>query len=242
MGIGKNMNLEILQEDNHIIVLRKPAKIPVQSSRIGVKDMVSMLKNYLFEKNPDQGEPYLGVIHRLDQPVEGILVFAKTPFAAKELSRQLQAGSMDKYYLAVICNDHEEELEGKIVKGKIKEGYLEDYLLKDGRNNISKVVPKGTPNSKLAKLSYKVLVREEKKSLVEIELLTGRHHQIRVQMANAGMPLWGDTKYNAAFSHNAKWTQIGLCSYKLRITHPKSKKVMEFSVKPNGEIFKKFGN
>lgn len=229
------MNLEILQEDNHIIVLRKPAKVPVQSSRTGAMDMVSMLKNYLFDKSPDNGEPYLGIIHRLDQPVEGIIVFAKTPFAAKELSKQIQTGVMDKYYLAVVCSNN-----GKDTGRAIGEGFLEDYLLKDGRNNTSKIVHKGTPNSKLAKLNYKFLAKEERISLVEVELLTGRHHQIRVQMANAGMPLWGDTKYNKEFSNNERWTQIGLCSYKLRIIHPKSKRVMEFEIMPEGKIFKRF--
>lgn len=231
------MKLEILQEDNHIIVLRKPAKVPVQSSRIGSMDMVSMIKNYLFLKSPDNGEPYLGTIHRLDQPVEGLIIFAKTPFAAKELSKQIQMNVMDKYYLAVVCND-----DRKGSDHSRKEVFLEDYLLKDGRNNTSIVVNKGTPNSKLAKLNFKILAKEGQETLVEVELLTGRHHQIRVQMANAGMPLWGDTKYNKEFSINEGWTQIGLCSYKLRILHPKSKKVMEFAIKPEGEIFKKFVN
>jgi len=225
------MDLDILHEDNHIIVLKKSAKIPVQSSRTGQVDMVSILKNYLFQQNPDKGEPYLGIVHRLDQPVEGVMVFAKTPFAAKELSGQIKQGEVDKHYLAVVYNNQNQK----------KADTLENYLLKEKQGNYSRVAAETVAGSKRACLNYKTLQENEELSLLEVELLTGRHHQIRVQLSHARLPIWGDTKYNQSHKEEQKWTQIGLCSYKIQIVHPKSKKVMKFQIEPQGEIFKKFG-
>jgi len=223
--------LEILYEDNHIIVLKKPAKIPVQTSRIGISDMVSILKNYLFHKNPDKGEPYLGVVHRLDQPVEGVMIFAKSPFAAKELSKQIQQQEVDKNYLAVVYNNDNMK----------KEDYLENYLLKEKQGNHSRVVSETMVGGKRACLNYKTLQVKNELSLLEVELLTGRHHQIRVQLSHAKIPIWGDSKYNQSYKEEQNWTQIGLCAYKIQIVHPKSKKNMKFQIEPQGEIFKKFG-
>lgn len=239
------MNIQdyILYEDQHLIVCRKEAGIPVQTARMLQMDLESALKNYLmayktteseqknarakksngqknvFEKgfdNKNAGgkgqQPYLAVIHRLDQPVRGVLVFAKTPFAAKRLSAQVTNHTIGKYYLA--------DVDGVIEK---EEGTLEDFLLKDARTNTSKVVKEGTPNSKKAVLHYKK--RDE--HTVEIELVTGRHHQIRVQMAHAGMPLVHDTKYNP----DAVPGRLGLCAYHLVFQHPKTGKKMEFYYK-----------
>ncbi len=205
------MNIQdfILYEDQHIIVCRKEAGIAVQSAKMSQMDMESALKNYLAVK--DSGKPpYLAVIHRLDQPVRGVLVFAKTPFAAKELSRQVTDHTIGKYYLA--------EVEGTI---PVEAGTLEDYLLKDGRTNTSKVVDSKTSGAKKATLHYKK--RDEQ--TIEIELVTGRHHQIRVQCAHAGMPLKGDGKYNPDAQRGQ---QLGLCAYRLVFKHPKTGKVMEF--------------
>lgn len=230
----------ILYEDQHIIVCQKEAGIAVQTARMSQMDMESALKNYLAAKcgNADKNAeskkfnkeksnqnnnriknktdsekiPYLAVIHRLDQPVRGVLVFAKTPFAAKHLNAQVTNHSIGKYYLA--------EVDGLIPK---ESDTLEDYLLKDARTNTSKVVKAGTANSKKAILHYK----KEDEHTVAIELVTGRHHQIRVQLAHAGMPLVGDTKYNPA----AVPGRLGLCAYHLVFKHPKTGKEMEFYYK-----------
>ena len=205
------MNIQdwILYEDQHIIVCRKEAGVAVQTARMSQMDMESALKNYLAVK--DSGKmPYLAVIHRLDQPVRGVLVFAKTPFAAKELSRQVTDHTIGKYYLA--------EVEGVIPADS---GTLEDFLLKDGRTNTSKVVDAKTKDAKKAVLHYK----KRDDHTIEIELVTGRHHQIRVQCAHAGMPLKGDTKYNPGAKIGE---QLGLCAYHLVLKHPKTGKCMEF--------------
>ena len=133
------MNLKILFEDTHVIVCYKPAGMPTQTSKIGSQDMVSILKNYLYKNQKERKEPYVAVIHRLDQPVEGILVFGKTPFAAKELSSQMQGAGFGKYYKAVVCGKFEE-----------KSGKLEHYMVKDGRSNLSKVCEPSAKNAKSA--------------------------------------------------------------------------------------------
>lgn len=220
---------EILFEDAHILVCIKPSGVPTQSSRIGTPDLVSMLKNHIHkqETGRDAGakEPYLAVIHRLDQPVEGILVFAKTPFAAKELNRQLQTDGFGKYYQALICG-----------KPEAPEATLTDYLVKDARTNISKVCSRQAPNAKKAVLHYQT---EQTKAdlpcdttLVSIRLETGRHHQIRVQMAHAGYPLYGDTKYNTRYRQSTGWHQIALCASRLEFLHPKTKKKLAYACTP----------
>lgn len=223
------INNYILYEDTEILVVRKPSGVAVQSAGFGNMDLESAIKNYIAMKNPGK-MPYLGVVHRLDQPVEGVLVFAKTPAAAKELSRQMTSGELGKYYYAVT--------EKKPVQ---QQGILEDTLLKDGRKNISQVVKKGTPGSKLARLSYEILEEAEdthtesgKKYLIRIKLDTGRHHQIRVQLSHAGMPLLGDKKYNP---EEKCGYPLALCSYQLELTHPKKKKKVKYEISPEGEAF-----
>ncbi len=226
------MNLEILFEDNEIIVCYKPAGIPTQTSKMGEQDMISILKNYLYKKQADKREPYVGVIHRLDQPVEGLLVFAKTPFAAKELNKGLQGAGFGKYYKAVLWG----------VPGKIS-ATLQDYLVKDGRTNTSRIGNQNEKDAKKAVLSYEVLAtgKDDGKdiSLVKVKLDTGRHHQIRVQMSNMGCPIWGDAKYNTAAAQDRRFRQIALCAYKLEFVHPKTRKKMEFEIEPQGEGFTK---
>lgn len=234
----KEIEKEIIYEDRDLIVCRKAAGIPTQTPKIGVKDMVSILKGYRSKK----GEPpYIGLIHRLDQPVEGVMVFAKTKEAAAELSRQVAGRGMDKDYLAV-------------VKGSFSEpaGEMQDYLVRDGRNNISHVAAENDPKAKKAVLSYKVLAeaREGGYSLVRIRLHTGRHHQIRVQMAHLGCPLVGDRKYGAvqscrttpgkdippASTPPASQTPEGplrLCAYRLEFRHPVSGEKMTFMLEEN---------
>ena len=221
------MGLKILFEDEQIMVVKKDAGIPVQAGKLRMMDLQGLIKNELYKRNRKGGEPYLGLIHRLDQPVEGVMVFAKTPFAAGNLSEQVTDGRMKKHYLALLCG-----------KPETDEGTLVDYLVKDGRTNTSSVAKAGEKDAKRSELNYKVLKRNDETTLVEVELITGRHHQIRVQMANAGWPLYGDTKYNPAFQETKEHVQTALCAYQLSFVHPKSKKVMEFSIEPDNSMLK----
>lgn len=229
MKMNQNI-LNILYEDSHILVCEKPSGTPTQSSRIGAPDMVSLIKNYLYRQNPDKGEPYLAVIHRLDQPVRGILVFAKTAFAAKELNKQLTSHGFGKYYRALVTG----------IPSK-SEADVENYLVKDSRSNTSRICSANTNGAKKARLHYKTAADDARffqipesasaATELDIHLDTGRHHQIRVQMAGIGCPIVGDTKYNPNLSQAGKWQQICLCAYKLDFTHPKTKKNMHFELK-----------
>lgn len=217
------MNTMILYEDQDILVIHKPAGIATETARLGQADVVSELKNYRHRNGQDT---YLGVIHRLDQPVEGLLVFAKNPQAAKKLSLDIQQGTLKKYYHALVPN--------VVSEG----GELEDYLMKDAKTNLSKVVSKGTQGAKVAKLVWKSVSKQMHGDmtyeLVEIELFTGRHHQIRVQMSHAGMPLLGDNKYGNAQSKEIttklRIRQTALLASRLEFTHPMTKEKMSFSV------------
>ena len=219
------MEIDILYEDGQLLVCRKPAGVPVQSGKVGQKDMVSILRNY---RNGKEGDTYIGLVHRLDQPVQGVMVFAKTKMAAAGLSRQITDGRMTKQYLAVTC--------GKPMK---KQGALVDYLLKDGRTNTSSIVPEGTKGAKRAELRYRIIAETPGYALAEIDLLTGRHHQIRVQMAGAGMPLAGDRKYNLSDAGQTE-KYVTLAAHRLSFEHPVLKKEICFEGKPEGAIFKKF--
>ena len=211
--------LKVIFEDNHIIVVEKEPNIPSQSDKTGDMDMLTIVKQYIKEKYQKPGNVYVGLVHRLDRPVGGIMVFAKTSKAASRLSNQVREKSIKKKYLAVV--------DGKIEKVK---GILEDYLYKDERNNISKVVSKEKKNAKLAKLDYEVLAYNEVKnlSLVKINLHTGRHHQIRVQLSHAGHSIFGDQKYGT----RGQGKQIALWAYELTIEHPITKQEMTFKSIP----------
>lgn len=219
------MGLNILYEDEQLMVVKKDAGIPVQSGRLRMMDLQGLIKKELYERDRGAGEPYLGIIHRLDQPVEGVLVFAKTPKAAAALSKQAADGTMKKYYRALLCGQPPQE-----------KGTLIDYLKKDGRTNTSSIVPAGTPEAKRAQLCYRIIERGQKTALAQIELLSGRHHQIRVQMAGAGWPLWGDTKYNPQFQQTTDYVQTALCADRLSFVHPLTKKRMEFSITPDNSM------
>ena len=245
------MNLKIVFEDAHLLVCYKPAGVPVQSARTGTKDCESILKNYLYEKEPEKGIPYLAVIHRLDQPVEGLLVFAKTETAAAGLNRQLQDGRMKKSYLAVrekgsntVETDRKKGNDGG-KPGKNVEKPVDnwsekvDFLRKNGRENRSEIVGEKTAGAKKAVLRYRILKTSKERELTEIRLITGRHHQIRVQMAGMGTPLAGDRKYGIKNKDvdSVDKSYPALCAYHLEFVHPKTQKTMTFQIEPENAAF-----
>lgn len=266
--------LKILYEDKDILVVVKPAGIESQTSRRLEPDMVSEIKNYLHNSRTEKDklstkmstktstthvDTYVGVIHRLDKPVRGVMVYAKNQKSAAELSRQVQEGKMKKIYQAVLCGKPVDNV-GKYV----------DYLLKDGKTNTSRIVDKSCSGAKIAELDYKILevkTDEEgnERTLVEIHLHTGRHHQIRVQFAAHGTPLVGDTKYGMVASGRVitgasssaslsssktvssvmskirtKREPLALCAVKLAFYHPVSGRLMEFSTEALGGEFENF--
>lgn len=273
-------NLNILYEDGQLIVCIKPAGIASQGGKGFQQDLTDLLKFHIQKTTGCKGEPYLGIVHRLDQPVGGIMVYAKEPKSAASLSAQAASDEMKKRYYAVLEKKPAEQ-----------EGTLRDYLLRNGRTNMSAVVSesrKKEKDVKLAELSYRIIEEatdrtqmepmpmmpagqvEQKQTgqveqmpagqieqmrqteqisaeqasqqeprslyLAEIELKTGRHHQIRVQFAHAGCPLYGDRKYNP----NTTGRELALFSHYLEFTHPKTKKRMQFEQKPDGGIFADF--
>ncbi len=217
---------DILYEDPSILVCRKRPGMAVQSAGPGQMDLESALKNYLARKNPGKGVPYLGVVQRLDQPVEGVLVFALTKQAAASLNRQMAEGRMEKIYLALVRASLEPGQSGE----------LTDWLKKEGRRSV--VVDSAVRGGKRARLAYEVLAEKEGKSLLSVRLYTGRYHQIRCQLAHGGMPVAGDILYG---SGEARMGAIGLCACRLAFGHPKTGKRMEFAVWPEHNIFAQFG-
>lgn len=231
-----NINDTILFEDESIFICYKEAGIPVQSKNIRNKDLESEVKAYL-SKKMKSGNPYLAVINRLDQPVEGLVVFAKGKKAAAALSAQLNNGEMEKYYLTVTQGIWEKE-----------EGTLTDYLLKDGRTNTSRVVGQNE-NGKKSILKYQVMETKGEEQLLCIHLLTGRHHQIRVQLSHAGHAIMGDVKYqpsdqktaqNSFLNREKQGVHPALCAFRLRFCHPITGKKIQIQIQPRGTKFKAF--
>lgn len=225
------MKLDILYEDEYMLACVKPYGVPSQADKSNDEDMISILKNYIFEKSDSDEEPYLAVIHRLDKPVGGVMIFAKTKEAAARLSDMMQEGEITKYYQAVVTGELPDY-----------DGELTDYMIRDAKTNTSKIVPKGTKGAKKATLYYEVLdvfeTNEGVYSYVLIELETGRHHQIRAQLANQGCGLWGDTKYNPIFAKTKRrYFQIGLYSSRIELVHPFTDEELVFKAEPEGEAF-----
>lgn len=220
-------DLKIMYEDNHIIVVEKEPNIPSQGDKTEDKDMLTIIKKYIKEKYNKPGNVYLGLVHRLDRPVGGVMVFAKTSKAASRLSEEVRNKTMKKTYLA-------------IVNGKIEEqkGTFVDYMWKDEKKNTSYIVKETKKNAKRAELDYKVLAynEEEDLSLLEIDLHTGRHHQIRVQLSSRGHAIYGDNKYHG----RGAGTGICLWAYKLKFNHPTTKEELTFEDMPKGKMWSKF--
>lgn len=214
--------LNVIYEDNHIIVVEKPVNIPSQSDKTGDVDLLSIVKQYIKEKYNKPGNVYVGLIHRLDRPVGGVMVFAKTSKAAARLSNQVREKQFQKTYLTIANGKMEQE-----------KGTLQDYLLKNEKTNMSKVVAEGTKNSKLALLDYEVLKynQEINLSVLKIHLHTGRHHQIRVQLSSRNHSIYGDQKYGG----RGHGKQIALWAYELKIYHPITNELMTFYSIPKQE-------
>ena len=264
--------LNILYEDEAVLVVWKPVGMESQSGRGFDADMVSEIKRYLSTKKTVDNhnlstkpvEPYVGVIHRLDKPVSGVMVYAKTKNAAAALSKQVAEGKMHKKYLAVLCGKPVDNVEKYV-----------DYLLKDEKENTSRIVDMGIKGGKRAELICRALETKTvdpygELTLAEIELLTGRHHQIRVQMSGHGLPLWGDNRYNPAFQQGDQAASaaksagtvdrpaggfgrrkaarqmgksrvdVALAAFELTFTHPVTGESMTFRQNPSGGIFRQF--
>ena len=215
---------KIIHEDNHLLVAVKPPNLLTQADHTGDPDLLSQLKAYIKEKYQKPGDVYLGLVHRMDRPVGGLLAFARTSKAASRLSQQVSTHQMGREYL-LVC-------EGQTPKHFT----LTDWLLKDEKLNKVASVPEGTPGAKIAILHGHTIAHRDELSLVAVRLETGRAHQIRVQMMTSGHPLWGDNRYG----HGKPGQQIALWGAKLTLTHPTLKNVMTFYDLPQGSIWQEF--
>ena len=214
--------LNVLYEDNQIIVVLKPQNIPTQSDVSGNEDMLSLVKKYVKEKYQKEGEAFIGLVHRLDRPTGGVMVFARNSKSAKRLTEQFKNHTTEKIYYAVTT---------KVVREKSKT--LVNYLEKNEKENIVKVVPMLSSGAKKAELTYRELENNGQMSLLEVKILTGRSHQIRVQLSTLGYPLYGDGKYGK--NKDVATKNLGLWAGKLSFIHPTTKEKMVFMACPDTE-------
>lgn len=214
--------LKVLYEDNHVIVVIKPQNVPSQADASGDEDMLSKVKKYLKEKYNKEGEAFVGLVHRLDRPTGGIMVFAKTSKGASRLSQQIRDGKMNKTYFAVTSK-----------VPQLNMGKLVNYLKKDEQTNKVRIVTQGESGSKKAELMYKILQTNEDEALVEVKLITGRGHQIRVQFAGINCPLVGDNKYGK--TQTKRSSNLGLWAGRVEFEHPTTKQKMTFVCPPDGD-------
>ena len=211
--------MEIIYEDDSILVCHKPAGIATQTRKIGESDMESELLKYL--KNNGE-KPEIHVVHRLDQPVEGVMVFAKNKDVAGKLAKQIAERSFKKRYYAIITRESFPDT-----------GHLTDYIVKDSRTNLSRIVQPSDPRAKKAELEYQTVDKWDDRKLLDIELFTGRHHQIRIQLASRTAPILGDAKYGGVSTGR----NLALCSWSIGFTHPTTGEAVQFTTRPKGEDF-----
>ena len=211
----KYQSISILYEDNHIIVAVKPANMPSCPDESKDQDLLTILKKYLKEKYHKPGNVYLGLVHRLDRPTEGIMVYAKTSKAALRLQKQITDKNFKKTYYAVVEGTPDSQ------------GTLKDYLAKNAKNNTSYITDE--KHGKLAVLEYQTIKTIDNLSLVKIDLLTGRHHQIRVQFSSRHHPLYGDHRYNNKFI-NDNHEDLCLIATDLSFFHPTTKELLHFKI------------
>lgn len=221
--------LNIVFEDNHILVVVKPQNVPTQEDSSKDKDMLTMLKEYLKETYNKPGNVYLGLVHRLDRPTGGLMVFAKTSKAASRLSESIRNKEIEKNYLACVLGTP-----------KDRRADLVNYLKKDTKNNIVAIAPQSEEGAKKAELTYNTLEHNEKFSLLEMKLHTGRSHQIRVQLSYIKHPVFGDVKYGGNL---VKGANLALWAYQLKFAHPVTKQNLNFiSFPPVEELPWKYFN
>ena len=218
------MNLNVLFEDNHLLIVEKPRNMLVQEDISGDPDLLNLGKEYLVEKYNKPGAAFLALVHRLDRPVGGVILFAKTSKAASRISHEIRLNRFDRRYLTIVRGTP-----------KKRAGKLTDFLLKDGKKNKSAVVHPGTDGAKKAILRYEVLDvnPSENLSLLSVELETGRSHQIRLQLAHIGHPIYGDQKYGQ--KENKVGEQIALWAHELSVKHPTKDEIVHVSINPPNE-------
>lgn len=222
--------MTVLYEDNHIIIVNKTCSEIVQGDKTGDKPLSEIVKEYLKEKYNKPGNVFCGVTHRLDRPVSGIVVFAKTSKALSRLNEMFKRKEIKKTYWAIVKNTP-----------KASEGTLTYYLVKNEKQNKSYAYDTEKPNSKLAILHYKLITRSEKYNLLEIDLETGRHHQIRCELAKIGCPIKGDLKYG--FERSNPDGGISLHARHISFIHPVSKELIEVSAPlPDDRLWKALGD
>jgi 23S rRNA pseudouridine1911/1915/1917 synthase len=207
-----HLSWPILYEDNHLLALYKPAGLLVQGDRTGAHSLLDLAKTWIKERYRKRGEAFLGLVHRLDRPVAGVMLFCRTSKAAARVSEQFRSGRIGKYYLAIVTGNPARS-----------SGRLIDHI-EHPENRSSRIAPTPTSASREARLSYRVLAQTTSSSLVEIQLETGRHHQIRVQMSHLGHPILGDLRYGAGAPLARK--QIALVASRLTLNHPITKEEM----------------
>ena len=213
-GIG------IVYEDNHLLVVVKPPNMPTQADASGDPDLHSVMKQYIAEKYQKPGAVYLGLVHRLDRPVGGLVVLARTSKAADRLSEQVRKKTLARQYVAAVRGEAKETAE------------LCDWLLKDERTNTVRAVTAGTPGAKDARLAWQKAGEADGLSLIRVKLFTGRSHQIRVQTSHAGFPIWGDARYGAG----RPGEQIALWGAHLGLVHPTRKEELRFTAMPPRDV------
>ena len=217
----ENYQPEILYEDNHILVVLKEQNLASCPDESGDENLLDLLKDYLKRTYDKPGNVYLGLVHRLDRPTGGVMVFAKTSKAASRLAEQMRNGDFEKKYLAVLVGTPKEP-----------KGTLVNYLKKNPVNNMVYICTQTTDGAKMASLEYRVLEEKGGYCLADIKLHTGRTHQIRVQMAGISHPVYGDMRYGG---ENAKKGNLALWAYSLTFTHPVTKERLRFMLEPPAE-------